>query len=278
MSRPRIRPSSPFGLPMNGIAPRAAGFTLIELLVVIAIIAILAALLLPALANAKVQAQRTQCLNNTRQLMTAYILYSGDNADRLINNFGDANIESEPTQNWVAGRMDIPSEATNAALLRQGLLASCLGNSIGSYKCPGDKTSFVRSYSLNGNLGYDVSSGASTWLATDGSYQQFKKLGAIRKPVQIITFIEEDSVSINDGNFVLKPDGASPNNPGLWAIGNCPAVYHLKASGISFADGHSSVKKWHDAVLKLAPIITSNDNPEPNQSDAGFLANSATTR
>jgi hypothetical protein len=240
----------------------------------------LAAILLPALAYAKQQAQGTTCLNNTKQLMVAYIMYSGDNVDRLANNFGDSDIETEPTENWVAGRMDIPTEATNTTLLGKGTLAPYMAKSINSYKCPGDVTVNMRSYSLNGNLGYDVSSGATTWEAEDGTYQQFTKLGNIKMTTQIITFIEESSTSINDGNFVLRPDGSSPSNPGLWTIGNCPAIYHIGASGMSFADGHSSIKKWQNAVLKLVPIYTQSvdDYPFPNETDADYLALGATTR
>src|SRR5258708_18491112 len=140
---------------------KASGFTLIELLVVITIIAILAALLLPALTRAKQKAQSIFCLNNTKQLMTATLMYTGDNNEKLPPNGDDDNDGTF----WVGGNMTFPADARNTSFLtdsRYAVLAPYTGPAVGIYKCPGDKSTTlagttmvprVRTYSMNAAVG-----------------------------------------------------------------------------------------------------------------------------
>src|ERR1039457_1562325 len=124
---------------MNASQPRTSkAFTLIELLVVIAIIAILAALLLPALALARQKAEGISCLNNTKQLALAWIMYAGDFNDRLVYN---TPISATDTNNWVGDVMSwgTDPQITNLDLLRSAALGPYTAKNVGVYTCPPDR-------------------------------------------------------------------------------------------------------------------------------------------
>ena len=234
-------------------------FTLIELLVVIAIIAILAAMLLPALSRAKCKADRIVCLNNQKQLTLAWIMYSDDNNLRLVPN-ASTSANGQPA--WVTGIMKWDSQlapwddnynTANLTSSTNALLGPYCNRSTGIYKCPGDKVAAakgvrVRSISMNGMMN-GLSTQPNVLNQTPVRYQLYHKQTDILNPSPVMAwvFIDEHGDSINDGFFRVDM-----SLPAAWT--DVPASYHCGSGALSFADGHSETKKWTDANVKDRPV------------------------
>lgn len=239
--------------PHSGIKLEANGFTLLELLTVIAIIAILTALLLPAISRSRSLASRGACQGNLRQIAITLDLYAADNSGMIVQNY-DGLLEREQFTTWVYGNMAAPAERADAKIVsdRRSLFARYVpGGSI--YKCASDKSSAIRSYSLNCRFNPIRFDGRPRWVTSSDTNQiVFAKHHDISDPSSIFSFVDEDAVRLNDGYFAVDltntgdPFGYGADNP--YVIVDMPASRHSQGCNFAFADGHVETVQWWDSL------------------------------
>ncbi|HXP58889.1 MAG TPA: prepilin-type N-terminal cleavage/methylation domain-containing protein [Dongiaceae bacterium] len=259
---------------------RPSCFTLVELLVVIAVLGILAALLLPALANARARGRAAACLGNKRQLGLAWFMYAQDYNDRLVLNplglehfdpIEQRYLTTAPGYSWVLGLMDWTQSQENTNYLeltwdKASMLADYLGHSPGPFKCPADSilsapqhaagwVERVRSVSMNLYMGAAIDKGPDSYaenaLAIYVRMSDFRKLS----PAQAWVIADEHPDTIWGQSFLIDMD-TNRSDPLVW--GNLPASYHAGACTLSFADAHAEIKKWLSPTT-LRPVRFTRD-------------------
>ena len=241
-----------------------AGFTLIELLMVIGIIAILAALLMGGMSQAKAKALSAACLNNLKQLQAAYQMYADNNRDMLVDN----SVSScEAGRNaWIQGNVQRFS-ASYQRDVTSGVLYN-ESQSLMVYRCPASRA-FVHDFSgtrVPHNRSYSI----SVWLNCNAKRGP-KKLGQIRRPAKDFVFIDENAVSIDNGAFGIH-EAPIANN--YW---NLPANRHSRGCNLSFADGHVEHWRWtgphlnrHNAKFGADDTRTQRAKPEVNPTNLSY--------
>ena len=224
------------------------GFTLIELLVVIAIIAILAAMLLPALSRAKARASATACLNNMKQLQLASLMYADENNDRLVNNdtgatAGFASTSAGPYA-WIQGNVQ-EWTVNYVENIRTGVLFP-YNKSTEIYRCPGSRA-FVRGSGgviVPHNRSYGMSVQINCSHGKNSTYTRVvKKTSEVKRPANVWVFGEENQVSIDNGAMGVE------SREGPAQFWNPPSARHNSGANFSFLDGHAELWRWKGQAL-----------------------------
>jgi general secretion pathway protein G len=215
--------------------------------------AILTALLVPAVGRAKERARTAACLNNLRQLGVAAQLYAADHDGLLVANLN----QDMGTNLWVNGNMQNSVDATNTSLLQSGTLFPYVKES-GAFRCPADVGKDegvaaqvrVRSYAMNSWTGsrYMENYPRPTGFRTFVKDSEFAPTG----PAGVWYLADEDRATLDDGWFLVTMDDSAP-------FASSPATRHQGGYALDFADGHA-------ATIKV--VQPANPNAEPAGANA----------
>ncbi len=240
---------------------RQCGFTLIELLVVIAIIALLLAIMMPALQRVRRQAAGSVCQSHQHQLVLAWIMYAQDNDGKLVGGHDGYSSSPSKAYDWV----QLPQ--TEAGVVVAGADASLDDKKRGCergalfpyvkdvdlYHCPGDRRHRTemthRSYGVPGGMNGDVGTGASSWLMQQWGYPSYKKLTEIKDSAIKYVFLEEktDVGGYNWGSWNLEKQGSRWWDPIV--------VRHGRLSVLAFSDGHAIQHQWKQkSTLEMTDV------------------------
>jgi prepilin-type N-terminal cleavage/methylation domain-containing protein len=255
---------------MRTLRKCGGAFTLIELLVVIAIIGILAALLLPALAGAKDQARRIQCLNNQKQLILTWAMYSGDNRELLVPNGGENGFSPLPFMWIYGGNHGDAQTLVNVQYLLgadYALFAPYL-KSAQPYKCPADRSTWpvngtrvqeLRSYAMNVYVGTPRENVVRP-LSVNPAFRVFMKTSdlAAHQPANRFVFMDANPASICTPAFGVEM--ASDR------FVHYPSALHRGLGVLAFADSHVESHKWLDPRTRPGLAAGANHIPHDESS------------
>jgi len=239
-----------------GFLSSAVAFTLVELLVVIAIIASLAALLLPALAGAKRQAWRIQCVSNEKQMIVAWMIYAGENNEMLALNGGDMSPTSTSPHLWVYGGAHGSSDSLTNDLYLTGANYALFAKIIPAlriYKCPADRSTWPlwsspsalnyiteeRSYAMNCYIGISTAN-IILPISINSTYKTYAKTSQLTADSPVNRFVFTD---VNPASVCTPAFGVDMTRL-AWV--HLPSDEHRQRGVLAFADGHVEPHHWLD--------------------------------